>query len=728
MLGKGLKFCPKPKHHNEIQLKQDVFEFTRKLRLKEFFAAKEKESDDDSENDENSKDEFHKFQKESTSTFIPPAGRDSTLDFYIEAITHEILQNNKRYKYRSNLSREEQIALRSLHQDETIVIKKADKSSTIVVMNRSDYIAEVERQLRDEKYYEKLDENPHEKFKQEINAKISAVKSNAHLSGFQDVKTPNETRIPQFYILPKTHKKHDSSLPLGYPGRPIVSACGSLTENVSAFIDSTLKSHMESLPSYVKDTTDFINKIRKLPQLSKDSFLVTMDVSSLYSNIPHSEGIEACQYFMRNGCKSEKSIQCISELIELVLTKNHFQFNETNYIQKLGTAMGTRMAPSYASLFMGKFEKEFLDSCDVQPFLWLRFLDDIFMIWDDSEEQLLRFLNKLNQHHETIKFTYSFSKTDAVFLDVKLQKTDVGTLKTDVYEKDTNVHQYIEFSSCHPLSCKKGIPFSQAKRYRRITSNDDCFKQNLERLETFFQKRNYPADILTEALQKASDLSVEESLQPRSSESKNIIPFVCTYNPSLPNIGKIINQYWGLFKISASESVRRLHESKPIVAYKRPTNIHDMLVHSKLSKPVESYNVTKCNRRRCTHCATINESDCFMSTSTSCVHKIKQNLSCTSTDVIYLITCKKCKAQYVGQTHQKCANRMNSHKFDIMHFPEVFTNVSEHFNSSGHTIQDFSFMPIDKVSNNWKRLLKETSWMHILGTAAPKGMNSKILF
>lgn len=72
MLGKGLKFCPKPKHHNEIQLKQDVFEFTRKLRLKEFFAAKEKESDDDSENDENSKDEFHKFQKESTSTFIPP--------------------------------------------------------------------------------------------------------------------------------------------------------------------------------------------------------------------------------------------------------------------------------------------------------------------------------------------------------------------------------------------------------------------------------------------------------------------------------------------------------------------------------------------------------------------------------------------------------------------------------------------------------------------------------
>ena len=60
---------------------------------------------------------------------------------------------------------------------------------------------------------------------------------------------------------------------------------------------------MESLPSYIKGTTDFINKIRQLPQLSKDSFLVTLDVSSLYSNISHKGGTETCQYFMNNGCK-----------------------------------------------------------------------------------------------------------------------------------------------------------------------------------------------------------------------------------------------------------------------------------------------------------------------------------------------------------------------------------------------------------------------------------------
>ena len=96
-LGKGLKFLPKTKHHYVIQLKQDVFEFTRKLRLKDFFADKDKDSDDDDDdddrNDENSRDNLRKFPKERKSTFIPPA--DSTFHFYINAITHKTLQKSQ---------------------------------------------------------------------------------------------------------------------------------------------------------------------------------------------------------------------------------------------------------------------------------------------------------------------------------------------------------------------------------------------------------------------------------------------------------------------------------------------------------------------------------------------------------------------------------------------------------------------------------------------------------
>ena len=160
-----------------------------------------------------------------------------------------------------------------------------------------------------------------------------------------------------------------------------------------------------------------------------------------------------CSFGFCCHASSRNPLQFAIKLIELVLTKNHFQFNDTDYIQKLGTAMGTRIAPAFAFLFMRKFEKDFLDSYDVQPLLWLRFLDDIFMIWDDSEKKCFRFLYKLNNFHETIKFTYNYSKTNVIFLDVKIEKTDEGILRTGVFQKDTNVHKCIEFSSCHPLSC-----------------------------------------------------------------------------------------------------------------------------------------------------------------------------------------------------------------------------------------------------------------------------------
>ena len=100
----------------------------------------------------------------------------------------------------------------------------------------------------------------------------------------------------------------------------------------------------------------------------------------------------------------------------------------------------------------------------------------------------------------------------------------------------------------------------------------------------------------------------------------------------------------------------------------------------------------------------------------------------TSENVIYLIACKKCNAQYVGQTHQKVSKRMNSHRFDILHYPESITKVSVHFNENGHSVDNFSFTPIDKVENEWPRLLKETYWMHCLKTLSPNGMNTKVLY
>ena len=209
-----------------------------------------------------------------------------------------------------------------------------------------------------------------------------------------------------------------------------------------------------------------------------------------------------------------------------------------------------------------------------------------------------------------------------------------------------------------------------------------------------------------------------------------MIEFVIEYNNSLPNIGEIVNKYWDLFKLSKSDAVRALHEYRPVVAFKRPKNVKDLLVNTQFHKSCEQHISRKCNRSRCTHCCNIVESDSFSSSQYNTQFKLGFDTKCNSSDVIYLITCKKCKMQYVGQTSQQVGKRMNSHRYDINNYvdPAFSTYVATHFNEQTHSLQDFSFMPIDVIHNSMDRLMKETYWIHKLGTVYPNGMNSKVLY
>ena len=129
-------------------------------------------------------------------------------------------------------------------------------------------------------------------------------------------------------------------------------------------------------------TTHFLNKLHELPPLTSGSLLVILDVCLLYyTNIPHDEGIRACEEALDSRIDQSLPTKDICHLIKLILTTNAFTFNDAFYLQQSGTAMGTRMAPSYTNLFMGKFECEFLLTQTALPLVWWRFIDDVFAIW-----------------------------------------------------------------------------------------------------------------------------------------------------------------------------------------------------------------------------------------------------------------------------------------------------------------------------------------------------------
>ena len=97
---------------------------------------------------------------------------------------------------------------------------------------------------------------------------------------------------------------------------------------------------------------------------------------------------------------------------------NNFEFDNNHFIQLHGTAMGTRMAPANANLFMGDLEEKLLAQFQLKLYLWWRYIDDIFMVWTHWEDQLKDFIDHINSLHSTIKFTHEFSKSHILFLDI----------------------------------------------------------------------------------------------------------------------------------------------------------------------------------------------------------------------------------------------------------------------------------------------------------------------
>ena len=259
------------------------------------------------------------------------------------------------------------------------MIKKADKGSAIVVQNQSDYIKEGLRQLSDRDFYRLQEGNLTSYHNDIIGKEIERMVNSKEISRKTgDYLIIENSKTANFYLLPKIHKNV-----IPPPGRPIVSANSCPSERISQFVDHFIQPLVqELLPSYLRDSSHLINLIRNL-RIPTDSILATLDVTSLYTNIPNEEGIEAIGGYLfryRHNSLNPTNFS-LKKLLHLVLTTNNFKFDNKDFLQVGGTAVGTKLAPSFASLFMGYFEEKFVYTYRLQPLLWKRFIDDIFFIW-----------------------------------------------------------------------------------------------------------------------------------------------------------------------------------------------------------------------------------------------------------------------------------------------------------------------------------------------------------
>ena len=152
---------------------------------------------------------------------------------------------------------------------------------------------------------------------------------------------------------------------------------------------SIFNQQLNKIPVYVKDTNDFLSKLHTIKSAPDNTYLVSLDVKSLYTSIPKAEGMKALKESFDKHTSKKVATKVIPTFLPLILTLNDFVSNCKHYLQIKGCAMGTICAQSYANIFMDHFEKKY-----IYPFLeglsiiYLRFIDGIFFIWTGNKEQL----------------------------------------------------------------------------------------------------------------------------------------------------------------------------------------------------------------------------------------------------------------------------------------------------------------------------------------------------
>lgn len=568
VLGYGLKFIPTPELTSNEQLTQNINKFKRTLRMKEFFKNKDLV--------QVRMNNYNKLTLPNPK-FQPPIVNNK-LEKKLELFEQFVLKINSKTNH-FNWSKVEKQTLFNLKNNNSIILRPADKNLGIVVCDRQWYVNEVNQTLSNTFNYQQVSNLKVEATKKSIDFKnkqvfAPRVKQNISNKASEFIKQHisfENIQVGHFYLTIKVHKNKPC-------GRPILPSHSWPTSSLSIVVDSLLQKVVKSIDSITTNSIDFINKIEKTPFHNKHLFLVTGDVESLYPNIPIDEGLERTHTVLNKLQTFDKNTNLlIKDMMSAVLKNSFLQFNNKYYQQINGTAMGTPMAPTYANIFMFSLEEQLREQRNNKyfPNFYQRYIDDIFLIWENSLTELHLFCLEFNNLNSSIKVNWNISQHNMNFLDLKIVKgvkfDTYGILDTKMFQKSMNLFLYLPFNSFHPIENKIGFITGELKRF--IRSNSDIKDYISDRNKFFWRlkARGYPHKFLVDTFNKISYSQRLELLHPNKNTELNKIIFVTDYNNRIRP-----SQWRTMFKIFFEEHVT--------LALRKTENFQDILCPAKLKQ------------------------------------------------------------------------------------------------------------------------------------------------
>ena len=632
-------------------------------------------------------------------------------------------------------------------QRSNITIKPADKN---LGLDTDDYLSQCITILMDPITYRLTTSYPLQEIKEAIGsicAKFSndIRQTNKHLYEFLLPKK-NKSETPKFYGIPKVHKKFEHIPPM----RPIIAQTNSPLAPSAKFIDHVLQPLAQSYPDFLHDSTSLIKTLENMT-LPRNSILVTIDVTNLYPSIPQTE----CLQIIYNEMFQRRHLllvdpNLIIQLLQINVNFNYFSFAGLSFQQTHGTAMGAAFSPTIANIFMSVTLNKFLRTQQTKPVLLSRYVDDIFLI-RPNKENVQSFLSELNNFHPNIKFTHTVSESTVDFLDLTVyngpqfsvtQKLDIKT-----FQKPHNLYQYLEYTSAHPKNIFKSIIVGECKRYLRSNTRPETYAAIVACFKKRLQERLYPSELIGKITSKIKFTDRKSLLRtpehrhhqaPRKPVFKFLPPPQFNYLKTVvlqlyQSISKIVTKprfitlaYPPLRKMLVKAEIRPTPEQlfDILVTLQDTPNNSSHATSGRLPQlKDQKLAIHPCRMYKCSTCSHLNCSSFFTSTVTKRSFPIRFSATCSSSYIIYLITCTKCKKQYVGLTTTQLKTRINHHRSNIFCKKTIY--LCRHFNFSDHSVHNLSVQVIDKAYTKTLQELQklERYWIKTLNTLQPRGLN-----
>ena len=383
------------------------------------------------------------------------------------------------------LTREEHKIVREFVENEDIIVRKADKNNTFVVMTKSSYLEKLDLIVGDENKFLKLDKDPTEDLKKKLNRLIETC--NNRTNDYRVPKLIGHFKPGYLYGNPKIHK--DLSDP---PLRPIISQIGTPSNEVAKNLNNLLKSYLPERYS-INSTDEFISLTKAT---TGSGILASLDVENLFTNVPVRETIDLIiQYAYQDPDRKPPPIDdfIMKELLLTCTTETPFKHPNGNiFIQTDGVSMGSPLGPLFANFYMCHLENNVLNALNTEnkPNIYCRYVDDIFLTVQDPS--IIFSLKEKLQNSSCLKFTYEIENNRTInFLDVKIN-ANRKTLNTEIYVKPTSSGQCINFHSIAPYRYKTGVIKTLLNRAYKICSSNESLNSEIERLKQLFTNNNFP--------------------------------------------------------------------------------------------------------------------------------------------------------------------------------------------------------------------------------------------